>query len=82
MLRAGGESIAARAEGRAGARRAGQGAAADPAAGEHRWTIKGDGKLRVTRDGAPLSAFEITAIANQKPTIALTARPQANVRDR
>ena len=50
------------------------------AVGERRWTIKGDGKLTVSRDGAPLSAFEIAAIPNEKPTIALTARPQANVR--
>ena len=55
-------------------------ATTDAAAAERRWTIKGDGTLRVTRDGAPLSAFEITAIPNQKPTIALTGRPQANVR--
>jgi uncharacterized protein (TIGR02302 family) len=52
----------------------------DPAAGERRWTIKGDGKLSVSRNGASLSTFEITGVANQKPTIALTARPQANVR--
>jgi uncharacterized protein (TIGR02302 family) len=75
VLRASGDSIAAQAEGALAPV-----APADPAAGEHRWTIKGDGKLRVTRDGAPLSAFEIAAIANQKPTIALTERPQANVR--
>jgi uncharacterized protein (TIGR02302 family) len=50
------------------------------AVGERRWTIKGDGKLTVSRGGAPLSAFEITAIPNERPTIALTARPQANVR--
>ncbi|MGA2793426.1 MAG: TIGR02302 family protein, partial [Roseiarcus sp.] len=79
VLRASGDSIAAQAEG-ALAPVAPSKAPADPVAAEHRWTIKGDGKLRVTRDGAPLSAFEITAIANQKPTIALTARPQANVR--
>jgi uncharacterized protein (TIGR02302 family) len=52
----------------------------DPAAGERRWTIKGDGKLLVSRDGAPLSTFEIAGIANEKPTIALTARPKPNVR--
>jgi uncharacterized protein (TIGR02302 family) len=54
--------------------------APDPAAGERRWTIKGDGKLSVSRDGEQLSAFEITGVANQKPTIALTARPLANAR--
>jgi uncharacterized protein (TIGR02302 family) len=47
---------------------------------ERRWTIKGDGKLTISRDGAPLSAFEIAAIPNEKPTIALTGRPQANLR--
>jgi uncharacterized protein (TIGR02302 family) len=52
----------------------------DPAAGERRWTIKGDGKFVLSRDGAPLSTFEIIGIANEKPTIALTAPPQANVR--
>ncbi|WP_246731427.1 TIGR02302 family protein [Methylocapsa sp. S129] len=88
VLRAG-ESIAARVEGAltpatpakpAGDAAAAQKAPLDPAAGERRWTIKGDGKLLINRDGAPLSTFEITAIANEKPTIALTARPQTNVR--
>jgi uncharacterized protein (TIGR02302 family) len=51
-----------------------------PGAAERRWTIKGDGKFLVSRDGAPLSTFEIAGIANEKPTIALTARPQINVR--
>jgi uncharacterized protein (TIGR02302 family) len=55
-------------------------ASPDPAAAERRWTIKGDGKLRVSRNGAPLSTFEITGVANEKPTIALTARPRANAR--
>jgi uncharacterized protein (TIGR02302 family) len=55
-------------------------AAPDPNAGERRWTIKGDGKLQVDRDGAPLAAFEIGGIANAKPTIALTQRPKANER--
>jgi uncharacterized protein (TIGR02302 family) len=54
--------------------------APDAAAGERRWTIKGDGKLAISRDGAPLSSFEIVGIANEKPTIALTAKPQANLR--
>ena len=89
VLRAG-DSIAARTEGAlapvAPAKAAGDPAAAplkapsDPAAGERRWTIKGDGRLLIDRDGAPLSAFEITGIANEKPTIALTARPLANAR--
>jgi uncharacterized protein (TIGR02302 family) len=89
VLRAG-DSIAAQVEGalapEAPAKTAGDAAAApapktaDPAAGERRWTIKGDGKFLISRDGAPLSSFEITGIANQKPTIALTARPQANLR--
>lgn len=52
----------------------------DPAAGERRWTIKGDGKFMVSRDGAPLSTFEIAGIPNEKPTIALTERPRANLR--
>ena len=79
VLRAGTDSIDARAEG-ALAPVPPPKSPTDPAAGERRWTIKGDGALRVTRDGAPQSAFEITAIPNRKPTIALTARPQANVR--
>jgi uncharacterized protein (TIGR02302 family) len=89
VLRAG-DSIAARVEGalapEAPAKTGGDptaapaGRAADAAAGERRWTIKGDGKFLINRDGAPLSSFEITAIANQKPTIALTARPQSNLR--
>jgi uncharacterized protein (TIGR02302 family) len=52
----------------------------DAAAGEQRWTIKGDGKLLISREGAPLSTFEIAGTPNDKPTIALTAKPQANVR--
>lgn len=90
VLRASEDSIATHVEGAlaplATAKPAGDPAAApakaapDRAAEERRWTIKGDGKLLVSRDGAPLSAFEIAGIANQKPTIALTAPPQANVR--
>ena len=79
VLRASADSIDARAEG-ALAPVAPAKSPADSAAGERRWTIKGDGALRVTRDGAPRSAFEITAVPNRKPTIALTARPQANGR--
>jgi uncharacterized protein (TIGR02302 family) len=52
----------------------------DPASGERRWTIIGDGKFLISRDRAPLSTFEITGIANEKPTIALTSPPQANLR--
>jgi uncharacterized protein (TIGR02302 family) len=47
---------------------------------EQRWTLKGDGKLILMRDGAPAASFEIAGIANQKPTIALTAPPKANLR--
>jgi uncharacterized protein (TIGR02302 family) len=87
VLRASDDSVAANAEGAlapvaAAKPSAGEPAKAapDPAAGERRWTIKGDGKLRVSRNGAPLSTFEITSVANEKPTIALTGRPQANAR--
>jgi uncharacterized protein (TIGR02302 family) len=87
VLRASDGSVAANAEGAlapAAAAKPSAGAppkaTPDPLAGERRWTIKGDGKLRVTRDGAPLSTFEITSVANEKPTIALTARPRANAR--
>ncbi len=47
---------------------------------EQRWTLKGDGKITIVRDGSPLAAFAITGIANQKPTIALTNPPKANIR--
>jgi len=89
VLRAGEDSIDAHVEGALtplAPVKPAAGAAAPPpktapdAGQERRWTIKGDGKLVVSRDGAPLSAFEITGVANQKPTIALTAPPQANVR--
>jgi uncharacterized protein (TIGR02302 family) len=87
VLRASDDTVAANAEGAlapvaAGKPAAGEPAKAspDPAAGEHRWTIKGDGKLSVSRNGAPLSTFEITSLANEKPTIALIGRPQANAR--
>jgi uncharacterized protein (TIGR02302 family) len=89
VLRAG-QSITASAEGALialAAPKAGEAASSpepktpsDPAPGERRWTIKGDGKLHVDRDGAPLSSFEITGIPNAKPTIALTGKPQANAR--
>jgi uncharacterized protein (TIGR02302 family) len=87
VLRAG-DSIGAQAEGGlapvARSKPDGDSASApsptDPAAGERRWTIKGDGKFLISRDGAPLSTFEITGIANEKPTIALTSPPQANLR--
>lgn len=47
---------------------------------ERRWTVKGPGLLRIARGGAAMSAFQIAAVPNQKPTIALSARPQANLR--
>ena len=53
---------------------------AQAAIGERRWTIKSDGKLIVVRDGAPLSRIVIAGLPNEKPSIALTGRPQANVR--
>jgi uncharacterized protein (TIGR02302 family) len=86
VVRASDDSVAANAEGALAPLAAAKPSGAEPAksapdaAAERRWTIKGNGKLSVTRRGAPLSTFEITSVANEKPTIALTKRPQANAR--
>ena len=47
---------------------------------EQRWTLKGEGKLALLRDGATLARFVLSGIANDKPTIVLTKPPRANVR--
>jgi len=47
---------------------------------EQRWTLKGNGKLNLLRDGAPFASFTVAGIANQKPTIVLTSPPKANLR--
>jgi uncharacterized protein (TIGR02302 family) len=71
--------VSARAEGALAPIAPAAGAKPDAIA-EQRWTLKGDGKLIVMRDGAPAASFTIAGIANQKPTIALTAPPKANLR--
>jgi uncharacterized protein (TIGR02302 family) len=48
--------------------------------GERRWTIKGVGKLTITRNGSTLSTFDIVGLANSKPVIALIAPPHPNAR--
>ncbi len=54
--------------------------AADPAGGEHRLVLSGDGQLKVQRDGAPYSAFDLHAIPDLPPTIAVTKPPAGNLR--
>jgi uncharacterized protein (TIGR02302 family) len=61
-------------------------AAANPSAGkrdgngETRLVLRGDATLTLGLSGAPLGAFDIHAILDQPPTIALTAAPRFNAR--
>lgn len=47
---------------------------------EIRLVLRGDAKLTLGRSGTPLGAFEIHAILDQPPSIALTAAPKFNAR--
>lgn len=59
-------------------------ASARPAAAapetERRFTLGGDGRLTVTRDGAPVAVYDLRAIPDLSPTIALDGRPVRNAR--
>lgn len=60
-------------------------AAARPAAGapaetEMRFALGGDGRLTVKRDGTPVAVYDLSAIPDQPPTIALTGQPLRNAR--
>jgi uncharacterized protein (TIGR02302 family) len=61
-------------------------AAANPSAGrrdgngETRLVLRGDATLTLGHSGAPLGAFDIHAILDQPPSIALTAAPKFNAR--
>jgi uncharacterized protein (TIGR02302 family) len=48
--------------------------------GEMRLVLRGDATLTLGQSGAPLGAFEIHAILDQPPSIALTAAPKFNAR--
>ncbi|MGH6852316.1 MAG: TIGR02302 family protein, partial [Methylocella sp.] len=48
--------------------------------GETRLVLRGDATLTLGHSGAPLGAFDIHAILDQPPTIALTGAPRFNVR--
>jgi uncharacterized protein (TIGR02302 family) len=92
ILRGDAEEVAAKIEGAlipvapAGpsADKATAGAASHDSAGhdskERRWTIKGSGKLTISRRGSQLSAFDIVGLANGKPVIALLGQPHPNAR--
>ena len=47
---------------------------------ELRWTMKGDGKLTLKRFGSTLATFELTAIPDRAPTIALKGEVRQNTR--
>ena len=51
-----------------------------PGETERRFLLKGDGRVTVTRDGAPVAAYALTAIPDQPPTIALEGQPVRNLR--
>ena len=60
---------------------AGPAAAPAKAAGaEHRFTLAGDGRVIVSRDGTPIAHYDIRAIPDLPPTIALVGQPVRNVR--
>ncbi|MGH6822207.1 MAG: TIGR02302 family protein [Methylocella sp.] len=48
--------------------------------GETRLVLRGDASLTLGHSGAPLGAFDIHAIMDQPPSIALTAAPRFNAR--
>ena len=59
------------------------GSAATPAKtadAEHRFTLAGDGRVSVSRDGTPIARYDIRAIPDLPPTIALVGQPVRNVR--
>ena len=55
----------------AGAPKAAAAASGDPAAAELRFVLKGDGRLSVKRDGERIAGYELRAIPDLPPTIAL-----------
>ena len=47
---------------------------------EHRFTLAGDGRITVSRDGTPVARYDLRAIPDLPPTIALVGQPVRNVR--
>jgi uncharacterized protein (TIGR02302 family) len=86
ILRADADEVAAKVEGaltpvapaQTSADKAAAAAGHDPR--ERRWTVKGSGKLTISRRGSQLSAFDIVGLANGKPVIALLGQPHPNAR--
>ena len=64
------------------AREPGAGGKPQPASGEvgQRYSLKGDARVSLTRNGHPFASFELHAIPDLPPTIALTEPVQPNVR--
>ncbi|HEX4766923.1 MAG TPA: TIGR02302 family protein [Lichenihabitans sp.] len=52
----------------------------DSGIAETRFTLTGDGKLHVGRDGTPIAGFSLHAIPDQPPKIVMTGRPKGNLR--
>ena len=57
-----------------------QPAVAPPGDAEQRYALKGDARLILRRAGALVAAFDLHAIADQAPVIAMTDPPQPNLR--
>ncbi|MDB5650437.1 MAG: hypothetical protein JWL62_1957 [Hyphomicrobiales bacterium] len=57
------------------------GPASTPAAAsdeEHRWLLRGDGRLTLSRYGSTLSAFDITSLPDRAPVISLRGEPKSD----
>ena len=59
---------------------AGEPAPAGNGEADQRWTLKRDGTLSLTRYGTALARFDIAAVPDTPPTIALTDPPRNNLR--
>ncbi len=53
---------------------------AKPGETELRFVLAGDGRLTVKRDGSPVAVYDLAAIPDQPPTIALVGKPVRNAR--
>ena len=53
-------------------------AGSPPAAVEQRFALGGDGRVTVKRDGVPIAAYDLRAVPDQPPTIALDGPPVRN----
>lgn len=47
---------------------------------EHRWLLRGDGRLVLHRYGSTLAAYDITSVPDRAPVITLRGEPKSNAR--